>query len=67
VDVVRFVGVYNRIFPERHDITIVYLCQCKDQNAEVATDSEHSEYRFFRELPRLPTYLLEKIRDSGWK
>jgi len=68
VGVVRFVGVYNRIFPERHDITIVYLCGCKDQKAEVVMDSEHSEYRFFRELPeRLHQYLLETIRDSDWK
>jgi len=68
VDVVRFVGVYNRIFPERHDITIVYLCRCKDQKSKVVMDSEHSEYRFFRELPeRLRPYLLETIRDSGWK
>jgi len=68
VGVVRFVGVYNRIFPERHDITIVYLCRCKDQKAEVVMNREHSEYCFSRELPeRLHPYLLETIRDSGWK
>jgi ADP-ribose pyrophosphatase YjhB (NUDIX family) len=25
----RLVNVYSRIFDERHDITIVYMCKCK--------------------------------------
>jgi colanic acid biosynthesis protein WcaH len=66
VDVIKFVGVYSRIFPDRHDITIVFLCRCFDN--EVTLNEEHSEYRFFRNIPRgIHTYLLETIKDSGWK
>ena len=66
VDVIKFVGVYSRIFPDRHDITIVFLCRCYDD--EVTLNKEHSEHRFFRNIPGgLHTYLLETIRDSGWK
>ena len=66
VDVIKFVGVYNRLFPERHDIAIVFLCRCFD--TEVTLNEEHSEYRFFRNIPRgIHPYLLETIKDSGWK
>ena len=66
VDVIKFVGVYSRIFPNRHDITIVFLCSCFGD--EVKLNEEHSEYRFFRNIPRgIHAYLLETIKDSGWK
>jgi len=26
----RLINVYSRIFPERHDITIVFLCKCRE-------------------------------------
>jgi ADP-ribose pyrophosphatase YjhB (NUDIX family) len=26
----RFIGAHSRFFPERHDITIAYLCKCKE-------------------------------------
>ena len=26
----RFIKAYSRVFPERHDITIAYLCKCKE-------------------------------------
>ena len=65
VDVIKFVGVYSRIFPDRHDITIVFLCRCTDK---VSLNEEHSEYRFFRNIPRgIHPYLRETIEDSGWK
>ena len=61
----RFVGVYSRVFPERHDVTIVYLCEGV---GEVRLNEEHSEYGFFDVLPRdLHPHLLEVIRDSGWR
>jgi len=61
----RFVGGYSRVFPERHDVTIVYLC---GGVGEVRLDEEHFEYGFFDVLPGgLHSYLLEVIGDSGWR
>jgi ADP-ribose pyrophosphatase YjhB (NUDIX family) len=66
IEVIKLVGVYSRIFPDRHDVTIVFLCRCFDD--EVTLNNEHSQYRFFKNIPRsIHTYLLETIRDSGWK
>ena len=62
----RFIKAYSRVFPERHDITIVYLCRCKE--GKIVLDSEHSEYKLFKKVPEgLHPYLLETIRDSQWK
>jgi len=62
----RFIKAYSRVFPERHDITIVYLCKFKER--EIKLDSEHSEYRLFKKVPEgLHPYLLETIKDSQWK
>ena len=62
----KFIGVYSRIFPERHDITIVYLCRCKE--GRVKLNDEHSEYGFFTMNPDgLHPFLVETVRDSKWK
>jgi colanic acid biosynthesis protein WcaH len=62
----KLINVYSRVFPERHDITIAYLCTCKD--GEITIDDEHSEYKLFSEIPDgLHPYLLETIRDSKWE
>jgi len=62
----RFVKVYSRVFPERHDVTIAYLCKCKE--GKIMLDSEHSEYKLFKKMPKdLHPYLLETIKDSKWK
>jgi len=62
----RFIKAYSRFFPERHDITIAYLCMCRDGKIEL--NGEHSEYRLFKKLPRdLHPYLIETITDSHWK
>jgi colanic acid biosynthesis protein WcaH len=62
----RFIKAYSRVFPERHDITIAYLCKCKER--EINLNSEHSEYKLFKELPKdLHPYLLETIKDSQWQ
>lgn len=59
----KFINVYSRVFPERHDITIAYLCKCKE--GKVKMNNEHTEYRLFKILPiDLNPYLLETIRDS---
>lgn len=66
VEVIRFVGVYCRIFPERQDVTIVFLCRCLDD--KVILNDEHSDYRFFKGIPsNIHPYLLKAIQDSGWK
>ena len=62
----KFIGVYSRIFPERHDITIAYLCRCKE--GRVKLNDEHSEYGFFTMNPDgLHPFLVETVRDSKWK
>lgn len=38
----KLINVYSRVFPERHDITIAYLCKCKE--GKITLDSEHFEY-----------------------
>jgi colanic acid biosynthesis protein WcaH len=59
----QLVNVYSRVFPERHDITIVYLCKCTKGNVKL--NDEHSEYCFFKTIPAgLHQHLLEVIRDS---
>jgi colanic acid biosynthesis protein WcaH len=61
----KLINVYSRVFPKRHDITIAYLCKCKED--KVALNNEHSEYKLFRSTPAgLHPYLLETIRDSQW-
>jgi colanic acid biosynthesis protein WcaH len=65
IETVRFIGVYNRMFPERHDVTLVFLCKAKPGDAEVKLNNEHSEYRFFKELPgNLNPFIMEVIQDS---
>lgn len=66
VNIIRFVGVYNRIFPERQDVTVAFLCRCFDDR--VILNEEHSEYKFFDEVPsNIHPYLLKTIQDSNWR
>ena len=61
----RFIGVYSRVFPERRDITIAYLCRCKE--GIVRLNDEHSEYAFFSRNPDgLHPFLVETSYDSKW-
>ena len=62
----KFINVYSRVFPERHDIAIVYLCRCKE--GKIRLNDEHSEFCLFRKYPAgLSGYLVETVRDSKWK
>ena len=45
----RLINVYSRVFPERHDITMAYLCKCK--KGKIILNNEHSEYAFFKVTP----------------
>jgi colanic acid biosynthesis protein WcaH len=59
----KLINVYSRVFPQRHDITIAYLCTCKE--GKIKIDKEHSEYKLFKQLPKdLNPYLLETIHDA---
>jgi len=61
----KFIGAYSRVFPERHDITLAYLCQAK---GTLTLDSEHSEYMLSKSLPEgIHPYLLKTIQDSHWQ
>jgi colanic acid biosynthesis protein WcaH len=58
----KFINVYSRIFPERHDITVAFLCKCE---GKIVLNSEHSEYRLFSVVPEnLHPYLLTLIKDA---
>jgi colanic acid biosynthesis protein WcaH len=62
----RLINVYSRVFPQRHDITITYLCKCK--KGIVKLNDEHSEYAFFEETPEnLHPFIQETLRESLWK
>ena len=62
----ELINVYSRVFPERHDIAVAYLCMCKE--SKVTLNNEHSEYGLFRSIPvGLHPYLLETIQDSQWE
>jgi ADP-ribose pyrophosphatase YjhB (NUDIX family) len=63
IEILRFVGVYTRIFTHRHDITIVFLCKCIDR--KVTLNNEHSKFKFFKKIPKnTHKYLLQAIVDS---
>jgi colanic acid biosynthesis protein WcaH len=62
----KLINVYSRVFPQRHDITIVYLCKCK--KGEVALNDEHSQYMLFKDnCVDLHPYLMEVIKDCKLK
>jgi len=58
----ELVNVYSRIFDGRHDISIAYLCDCKGD--KIILNNEHSEYRYFKSLPKpIHPYLIQVIQD----
>lgn len=58
----ELVNVYSRTFDERHDITILYLCKCKGD--KIVLNDEHSEYRYFKTLPKsIHPYIVHVIQD----
>ena len=62
----KLINVYLRVFPKRHDITIAYLCKCKE--GKVTLNDEHFECCLFAENPAgLHPFLIETVRDSKWK
>lgn len=62
----RLINVYSRVFPERHDVTVAYLCRCKE--GRVVLNREHSAYAFFKEMPEeLHPCIQAAVRDSAWE
>jgi len=62
----KLINVYSRVFPLRHDITIAYLC--KNARGKVVLNEEHSEYAFFKKLPRdLHPCMQAVVQDSKWE
>ena len=58
----ELINVYSRIFDGRHDISIAYLCNCKGD--KIILNNEHSEYRYFKRLPKsIHSYLIQVIQD----
>ena len=58
----ELVNVYSRIFDGRHDISIAYHCNCKGD--KIVLNNEHSEYRYFKSLPKpIHPYLIQVIQD----
>ena len=58
----KLVNVYSRIFDERHDIAIAYLCNCKGD--KIILNNEHSEYKYFKSLPKsIHPYLIQVVHD----
>ncbi|MCW4000702.1 MAG: NUDIX domain-containing protein [Candidatus Bathyarchaeota archaeon] len=63
IESLQLINVYSRVFSERHDITILYLCKCK---GKVVLDNEHLEYMLLKEPPAdLHPYLQEVIIDCA--
>jgi len=66
IEIIKFIGVYSRIFRDRHDITLAYLCKCFN-GASVVLNEEHSEYGFWKldyALLSLNPMLAKVISDS---
>lgn len=61
---IKFVGVYNRVFPERHDVALVFLCKIQDKVFDIKLNDEHSEFKFFVKLPNeINPFIIEVIED----
>jgi colanic acid biosynthesis protein WcaH len=62
----KLINVYSRVFPQRHDITIAYLCKCKE--GKITLNDEHSEYALLNGSDDgLHQYIIEVIRDCNLK
>ena len=65
IEVANLVGVYTRLFPERHDISIVFLCSLNDGN--IRLNHEHSNAKFLsikRALKELHPELQKVVKDA---
>ena len=58
----KLINVYSRVFDERHDIAIAYLCKCKGD--KIILNNEHSEYKYFKRYPKsIHPHLIQVIQD----
>jgi 8-oxo-dGTP diphosphatase len=57
----KLLNVYERIFPERHDITIAYICKCK---GKIKLNNEHSQHKYYKKPPKnTHPYIQQVIND----
>jgi ADP-ribose pyrophosphatase YjhB (NUDIX family) len=63
----KLINVYSRVFPERHDITIAYLCKCKE--GTIMLSNEHSDTNSLEALQLIctSTYLIPFEIHNGKK
>ena len=65
IEVANLVGVYTRLFPERHDISIVFLCSLNDGN--IRLNHEHSNAKFLsikKAIKELHPELQKVVKDA---
>lgn len=60
----RLINTYSRVFPQRHDITIVYYCKCK--NSKIILNDEHSDFAYTKDVENeLHPFLKNIIKDCN--
>ena len=65
IEVGNIVGVYTRLFPERHDISIVFLCSLS--NGNIRLNREHSDTKFLsvkKAMKELHPELRRVVKDA---
>jgi colanic acid biosynthesis protein WcaH len=66
---IKPVGVISQVFPECHTVSVYFLVE--SDNVDVKMNSEHSEYKWFTELPKNAhlyiTTMIEKASLSAVK
>ena len=61
----EFVGVYERFFPERHDISLAYVCSFP--GGEIKLNEEHSARRFLsfdEAITQLDPFLVKVVKHA---
>ena len=61
--VLRRAGIINQVFPEVHAVTIFYLLE--SQSDDVVLNGEHSDYKWFLELPKNSHKYLKYMIDRA--
>lgn len=64
----NFITVLSRVYEEidRHDIVLIYSA-IVPSNVTLQVNEEHSEIRFFKDLPELNQEAEKTIREYKWK
>ncbi len=57
----KFFNIYEKIFPERHDITIAYICKCK---GKIKLNNEHSQHKYYKRSPKNAHHYIQQVIDD---